>query len=71
MFFKVRRPAKFCKDTMRDGTGKEWNEWVAILKPLNKDQRSMSAMTNYLTRKYELTPAWARTIAAYFLLEHR
>jgi hypothetical protein len=71
MFFKVRRPAKFCKERMPDETGKDWVEWVAILKPLNRDQRNMPAMTRYLTQKYGLTPAWARTVAAYFLLERR
>jgi hypothetical protein len=57
---------KYSKDTMQQGTGKTYDEWVNLLDVSQQRKQSNASVRQYLMDKHQLSPAWARTIASYY-----
>jgi hypothetical protein len=69
---KLTRPApQFSKEAMQAATGKDWNAWVAVIAGNARKKDTIASIMERLTSEHNLSPAWARTIAAYYVMERR
>ena len=67
----TRTTTQFSKEAMQEATGKDWNTWAAIVAGNCRKSDTVFSIMERLTREHNLSPAWARTIASYYLLDRR
>jgi len=49
-------------ETVREKTGKTWEEWFAILDDWNAPAKGHKLTARYLSAEWQLTPWWAQTV---------
>ena len=67
----TRTAPQFSKEAMPEATGKDWSAWAAIVAGNARKSDTVFSIMERLTSEHNLSPAWARTIASYYVLERR
>ncbi len=55
--------------TVRDKTGKGWDEWHAILEARGVTEESFTETVRFLSGEHDLSTWWATTVAAHYRRE--
>ncbi len=61
---------QYSKEMMRAATGRDWDDWNSLISSSKHNREDFSSVIDRLIRDHNLSPAWARTIASYYILEH-
>jgi hypothetical protein len=56
-------------DEVWASTGKEWNEWRALLDRWVEHEKRFAATAAYLVREHGLSYIWAQVVALYYVLD--
>ncbi len=56
-------------EQVRAGTGKDWQEWVALLDACDGENKNFTAVSKYLVQRYGVSQFWAQVIAVYYKWE--
>ena len=55
---------------VRINTGKDWNEWTALLDEWGGAKKGFTAIKHHLIQQYALSPFWAQMIAVDYKWTH-
>ena len=70
IFNQQEASPQFSKANMQDATGKDWEGWSLIIRSSMHPRDDFLSVIEHLVDDHHLSPAWARTIASYYLLEN-
>lgn len=69
-FTKQETALQYSKETMQEATGKDWEAWSSIVSSTMNPKQDFSSFIDSLVADHQLSPAWARTIASYYIIEN-
>jgi hypothetical protein len=66
---KTRSYRVFSDQALRAKTGKDWDEWLALVQAWGGGEKRLTAIRNYLIEQYHMEPAWAEIVVLQYRLE--
>lgn len=54
---------KLSEKSFRARTGREWQEWCALLDEWGAQEKEQGPIARHILRQYQISPWWARAVA--------